>query len=301
MIMILAYLTVILIWSGTPLAIQLSQQGLDFYTALVLRMWLAALLSLPVLWLLRQPLALHKAALTSYLAGSVGVYGAMLSVYWGSLFIPSGLISVMYGLSPMLSGAIAYFWLKERELTPVRLMALLLALAGLALVVSARTAIDGDAWRGIVGTLLSVFFFAWSAVWVKKTNAGLHPMVQTSGTLWFSSLLYLITLPIFGIHIPDDWSLTSQLGLSYLVVLGSIVGFMLYFYILKYLSAARVTLITLISPVLALTWGNMLNDESFQLVALKGAALLLVGLGLYQWNPSFHRVFKKALKRKILN
>ena len=143
MIMILAYLTVILIWSGTPLAIQLSQQGLDFYTALVLRMWLAALLSLPVLWLLRQPLALHKAALTSYLAGSVGVYGAMLSVYWGSLFIPSGLISVMYGLSPMLSGAIAYFWLKERELTPVRLMALLLALAGLALVVSARTAIDG--------------------------------------------------------------------------------------------------------------------------------------------------------------
>lgn len=301
MIMILAYLTVILIWSGTPLAIQLSQQGLDFYTALVLRMWLAALLSLPVLWLLRQPLALHKAALTSYLAGSVGVYGAMLSVYWGSLFIPSGLISVMYGLSPMLSGAIAYFWLKERELTPIRLMALLLALAGLALVVSARTAIDGDAWRGIVGTLLSVFFFAWSAVWVKKTNAGLHPMVQTSGTLWFSSLLYLITLPIFGIHIPDDWSLTSQLGLSYLVVLGSIVGFMLYFYILKYLSAARVTLITLIAPVLALTWGNMLNDESFQLVALKGAALLLVGLGLYQWNPSFHRVFKKTLKRKILN
>ena len=301
MIMILAYLTVILIWSGTPLAIQLSQQGLDFYTALVLRMWLAALLSLPVLWLLRQPLALHKAALTSYLAGSVGVYGAMLSVYWGSLFIPSGLISVMYGLSPMLSGAIAYFWLKERELTPVRLMALLLALAGLALVVSARTAIDGDAWRGIVGTLLSVFFFVWSAVWVKKTNAGLHPMVQTSGTLWFSSLLYLITLPIFGIHIPDDWSLTSQLGLSYLVVLGSIVGFMLYFYILKYLSAARVTLITLIAPVLALTWGNMLNDESFQLVALKGAALLLVGLGLYQWNPSFHRVFKKTLKRKILN
>lgn len=301
MIMILAYLTVILIWSGTPLAIQLSQQGLDFYTALVLRMWLAALLSLPVLWLLRQPLALHKAALTSYLAGSVGVYGAMLSVYWGSLFIPSGLISVMYGLSPMLSGAIAYFWLKERELTPIRLMALLLALAGLALVVSARTAIDGDAWRGIVGTLLSVFFFAWSAVWVKKTNAGLHPMVQTSGTLWFSSLLYLITLPIFGIHIPDDWSLTSQLGLSYLVVLGSIVGFMLYFYILKYLSAARVTLITLIAPVLALTWGNMLNDESFQLVALKGAALLLMGLGLYQWNPSFHRVFKKTLKRKILN
>lgn len=293
MVIILAYLTVILIWSSTPLAIQFSQQGLDFYTALVLRMWFAALLSVPVLWLLRQRLVFTKAALTSYLAGSVGVYGAMMSVYWGSLYIPSGLISVMYGLSPMLSGAIAYIWLKERELTPARLLALLIALSGLALVVSARTAVDADAWRGIAGTLLSVFFFAWSAVWVKKANAGLHPMVQTSGTLGFSSLLYLLTLPLFGISIPENWSLKSQLGLGYLVLFGSIIGFMLYFYILKYLSAARVTLITLIAPVLALTWGNLLNDESFERVALKGAALLLAGLALYQW----HRPLDRCLKR----
>jgi len=295
MVIVLAYLTVILIWSTTPLAIQFSQQGLDFYTALVLRMWLAAIVSLPVVWLMKQRLVFTKAAFTSYIAGSVGVYGAMMSVYWGSLYIPSGLISVLYGLSPMLSGAIAFFWLKERELTPVRVIALLVALSGLSLVVSARISIDENAWRGILGTLLSVLFFAWSAVWVKKANAGLHPMVQTSGTLWVSSLIYLLTLPFFGLHIPDDWSLQSKLGLGYLVIFGSIVGFMLYFFILKYLSAARVTLITLVAPVLALSWGNLFNGEEFQRTTLQGAVLLLTGLALYQW----HRRADVWLKRRL--
>jgi len=295
MVIVLAYLTVILIWSTTPLAIQFSQQGLDFYTAVVLRMWCAALVSLPVLWLLRQRLVLNRNALISYLAGSVGVYGAMMSVYWGSPYIPSGLVSVLYGLSPMLSGAIAYVWLRERELTPVRVLALMIALSGLALVVSARLSVDGLAWRGIVGTLLSVLFFAWSAVWVKKANAGLHPMVQTSGTLWLSSLFYLLTLPIFGLHIPDQWPLTSQIGLAYLVVFGSIVGFMLYFFILKYLSAARVTLITLVAPLLALTWGNLFNGETFQATSLQGAALLLTGLGLYQWHQRADRWLQQRL------
>ena len=298
MVIILAYLTVIFIWSTTPLAIQLSQDGLEFYSAVSLRMWLAALLSVPVVWLLKQRLAFHKQALVSYLAGSVGVYGAMMAVYWGAAYIPSGLISVLYGLAPMLSGAIAFVWLKERELTPARVLALLIALSGLTLVVSARLAVDDNAWRGILGTLVSVLCFSWSAVWVKKANAGLHPMVQTSGTLWLSSLGYLLTLPLFGLHLPQPWPLTSQLGLGYLVVFGSVVGFMLYFFILKYLSAARVTLITLVAPVLAMSWGNLINGEEFQPTALRGAALLLAGLALYQWHRPLDTLFARSRKKK---
>ena len=281
---VVAYLLVVFIWSTTPIAIQFSQDGLDFFTALTLRMWLSALLSLPILLLLRQPLRLNRAALMSYLAGSLGVYGAMMSVYWGSLYIPSGLISVLYGLSPMLSGALAWFWLNERELTPVRVLALLLALLGLTFVVAGRLALDDGAWRGILGTLMSVFCFAASAVWVKQVNAGLHPMVQTSGTLWLSSFVYLLTLPLFGLHLPDEWPLASQLGLAYLVVFGSLLGFMLYYLVLQHLPASRVTLITLIAPVLAVFWGFWLKDERLAASSVLGAALLLAGLALYQWH-----------------
>jgi drug/metabolite transporter (DMT)-like permease len=296
---LLAYLLVIVIWSSTPIAIQFSQTGLDFFTSVSLRMWISACLSLILVWIMRQKLALSARALQSYFAGSVGIYGAMMSVYWGAHYIPSGLISVIYGLAPMLTGALAYVWLRERELTPIRVLALLIALSGLTLVVSGRLMLDGLAWRGIVGSLLSVIFFVVSAVWTKQTNAQLHPMVQTSGTLWMSSLMYLLTVPIFGIHFPEVWSPVALFSLSYLILFGSLLAFVLYFYILKHLPTSRVTLITLIAPVLAVMWGYLLRDERLQLSSAVGAALLLSALCLYQWHRGPDRALKSLFNGSL--
>jgi drug/metabolite transporter (DMT)-like permease len=297
--LIIAYIGVVLIWSTTPIAIQFSLDSLDFFTGVSLRMWISALLSLPLLALLRQPLVLNAQALRSYVAGSVGVYGAMMAVYWGTAYIPSGLISVIYGLSPMLSGAIAWFWLGERELTPARIIALSVALAGLTLVVTGRLSVDATSWRGITGTLLSVFFFALSAVWVKQVGAGLHPMVQTSGTLWVSSVAYVATIPLFGVHLPEQWSVTSAAALSYLVAFGSLLGFLLYFYVLSNLPASRVTLITLVAPVLAVFWGFWLKGERLSLASVIGVMGLMSGLALYQWHKGLDRLFSRVRAVKI--
>jgi drug/metabolite transporter (DMT)-like permease len=292
-------MAVILIWSSTPLAIQLSQQELPFYTALSLRMWGSAILSMPLLMLLRQSLIFTPQALKSYAAGAIGVYGAMIFVYWGAAFVPSGMISVMYGLSPMLSGILAYVWLKERELTMARVIALVLGVTGLYAVIMGQLTLGGQAWRGILGTLLSVFCFSVSAVAVKQINAGLHPLVQTSGTLWVSSIGFLLTVPIFGIHIPAEVSMTSWLGLGYLTSCGSLLGFILYFYILKHLPTARVALITLIAPVLAMLWGNLLKDEVLTLASFLGCLVLLFALALYQWHQGLDQFLRRFLVRDI--
>lgn len=296
---LIAYLAVILIWSSTPLAIQLSQQDLPFYTALSLRMWGSAILSMPLLMLLRQSLIFTTKALQSYCAGAIGVYGAMICVYWGAAYVPSGLISVIYGLTPMLSGILGFLWLKERELTAARVEALILGVAGLYSVIMGQLTLGGEAWRGILGTLLSVFCFSISAVAVKHVNAGLHPLVQTSGTLWLSSVGFLLTLPAFGIQIPDEVSITSWIGLGYLMSCGSLLGFVLYFYILKHLPTARVALITLIAPVLAMMWGNLLKDEVLTLTSFLGCLVLLFALALYQWHQALDQLLTRVLARFV--
>lgn len=281
---LIAYLAVILIWSSTPLAIQISQQELPFYTALSLRMWGSAILSMPLLMVLRQSLIFTPKALKSYLSGAIGVYGAMVFVYWGAAYIPSGLISVIFGLSPMLSGVLGYLWLKERELTPARLIALVLGIVGLYVVIAGQLTLGGQVWRGILGTLIAVLCFSISAVAVKQVNAGLHPLVQTSGTLWVSSLGFVLSLPFFGLQIPPQVSVSSWISLGYLTSCGSLLGFILYFYILKHLPTARVALITLIAPVLAMIWGNLLNGEVMSQASILGCIGLLLALGLYQWH-----------------
>jgi drug/metabolite transporter (DMT)-like permease len=87
-------------------------------------------------------------------------------------------------------------------------------------------------------------------------------------------------------------------------VFGSLLGFMLYYLVLQHLPASRVTLITLIAPVLAVFWGFWLKDERLAASSVLGAALLLAGLALYQWHVwpdrklrgllAFSRGIKKA-------
>ncbi|MGL4409436.1 MAG: DMT family transporter, partial [Zoogloea sp.] len=84
--------------------------------------------------------------------------------------------------------------------------------------------------------------------------------------------------------------LRSWLAIGYLGVFGSVIGFALYYYVIRHLPTARVALITLITPVLALMLGHAFNGEALGLRLVAGAGLVLLGLGLHQrdawWRPA---------------
>ena len=89
----LSYLGVIVIWSTTPLAIQWSGQEVGFLFGVAGRMVIGCVLALALVMVLRLPMAWHKQAGQTYLAAGMGIYGAMMCVYWSAQFVPSGWIS----------------------------------------------------------------------------------------------------------------------------------------------------------------------------------------------------------------
>ena len=85
-----------------------------------------------VLTLLRFGLPpLHARACYVYSAAGVAIYGAMLAVYWGAQYIPSGLISVVFGLTPIVTALFAQWLLQEAAFTPWKILGALLGVAGL--------------------------------------------------------------------------------------------------------------------------------------------------------------------------
>ena len=279
----LAYILVVFIWSTTPIAIQFSQKEVSYYAALSVRMWIAALVCFVVIKLLKLPLALHRRAVVSYFAGSIGIYFSMLCVYWSAKYIPSGLISVLFGLSPMLTGVVSYFFMNERELSPIRVAMLAIAVFGLSQVVMGQAQVDDKAMIGIMGTLVSVLGFVISGLGVKHAGASLHPLVQTTGTLIFSSIGFLVTLPFFefSLNQQGNYDLISLGAIAYLAIFGSVFGFVFYYYILKHMPATQVAMITLIAPILAVTWGVLLQGEWLSDEALIGSGLVLISLLIY--------------------
>jgi drug/metabolite transporter (DMT)-like permease len=70
-------------------------------------------------------------------------------------------------------------------------------------------------------------------------------------------------------------------------VVGSFIGFVAYFYVLQRLQASTVALITMITPVIAMSLGVYLNNETVTLNLIVGAICVLTGLGLYQASARF--------------
>ncbi len=279
-----AYLGVILIWTTTPLAIQWSGQGSGFLFGVTARMVIGVLLALALVALLRLPMAWHKRAWQTYLAAGIGIYAAMLIVYWSAQFIPSGWISVIFGLTPVITGVMATLWLGERALTPLKLLGMGLGLIGLAMIFSTGWNVSEMAWLGVAGVFASVVLHSLSTVLVKRIGYQANGLVITTGGLLVAVPLYLLTWFLSDSHWPAEVSPRGGASIVYLGVVGSVLGFAMFYYVLRHVSATRVALLTLITPVNALWLGYVLNGESVGPGVIAGTLLILSGLGLFEWG-----------------
>ena len=202
-----AYLGIVLIWATTPLGIKWSGEDGGFLFGLSLRMLLGYVLCLLLLRLMHVAFPWHAQARQTYLAAGLGLFGGLLSVYWGAQFIPSGLISVLFGLSPIVIGLLlASWWLNEHSLSVGKLLGILLALGGLALIFMPQELGQRIAPQGIAAVLLAVLFHSASAVWVKRIGGSLHPMAINCGALSVAVPLYLSAWLLFGEGLPQTIS-----------------------------------------------------------------------------------------------
>jgi drug/metabolite transporter (DMT)-like permease len=277
-----AYIGVIIIWATTPLAIKWSGESVGFLFGVSARMLIGVILASLLILVLRRPWRWHARAVRAYLAVALGLYGAMMLVYWGAQYIPSGLISVVFGLTPPLIGIMAWFLLGERGFTLPRVLGMLLGLLGLALIFGADIVSGGAAWVGITAAVLSVILYSFSTVWVKRLNAEVSALELTAGGLVITNILYLLTWWMSGESIPEVIPERSLWSIVYLGVFGSVFGFVMFYYALSRVQAGTMALLTLVTPVLALFLGHLLNAESVEPIALLGSGMILLGLVLYQ-------------------
>ncbi|MEY2631717.1 MAG: hypothetical protein RIR00_371 [Pseudomonadota bacterium] len=278
-----AYVAIVMIWSTTPLAVQWSTQGCGFALAVLLRMAIGFVLAASLVRLGRIGLPLHRRARRAYLLGGVTLFLAMALTYWGARFIHSGLISVLYGLSPLVAGVMASLWLGEKALTPGKLAGMGLGLAGLALIFLQSPELGGEqAMQGMAAMLLAVCVYSFGMVGLKRIGDDSPPLATTTGTLGVSLPLFALLWWFTDGSWPEQLPWRSAAAILYLGVFGSVLGFALYYYVIRHLETGKVALITLITPVIALWLGHVLNGETVTPRLLLGTTLILAGLSLHQ-------------------
>ncbi len=284
----LAYFGVVLIWSTTPLGIAWSGQAAGFTFGLAGRMVLGLALIFIFAAMMGKKVVWHKRARVAYLYGGLGLYGGMELVYWGAQFIPSGWVSLLFGLTPIITAIMASWWLEGELLTRARIIGMSLGFIGLLVIFGQSLAWSDAAIYGVCGVLASGTVHAASAIWVKRVKAEISGISMTAGTLCVATPLFVLT---WLISQPDFNTLWHTLNIApshtvwailYLALFGSVFGFSLYFHILKHVEATRVALIALMTPVISLILGHFLNHEPITFNIILGASLIVSGLAVFE-------------------
>jgi len=299
---ILAYICIILLWATTPLAIKWSGQGPGFIFGAGSRMVIGFFCMLIVLVIRRKRLPSYRKAKITYFAVALQIYGAMLSVYWGAQFVPSGWVSVIFGLSPFITAFFSALWLKERSLTFGKVCSYISGISGLAIMFSSALQLNIQAVYGIFAILLAVSIQTGCAVWVKKLDAKLPASTQVTGGLLFAVPVYLLTWIIFdSAQWPQSLSVVNIASIVYLGVIATTIGFVLYYYVLIHLPATTVGFIPMISPVIALYLGYAINNEPLSFKILLGTSLILIAILMHQFLDRLFFLMKNSSPSKPIH
>lgn len=274
--LLLAWLLVVLIWSTTPLAIKWSGEDFSALLAVALRLSLALLIGLPLV-LATCRVRWSVGAWRQYGWAALSLFPAMPLLYTAAQSLPSGWIALLYAASPFFTALVDWLWNGSR--LPVRkIAALLLALTGLLFIFLPALTMEHIPLWAPVAVLLSALLVSVSCVALKRVPAPLPPLLLANGALLLTVPATWLWIAASGFVWPEVVSTRAIAATVYLGVFGSLVALVLYFYLLKHLPAGSVSLITLVSPVLAVLLGCLLEDEPLTWHILIGGFLLVCGL-----------------------
>ena len=207
--------------------------------------------------------------------------GNFALVYWCETVLPSGLVAVLWATFPLMMALTGHFVTRAERLHGVQWLGLIVAFAGVASLFGTDVARGGD--RAVTMGLLLLLAPASvtvSTTLIKRRAAGASSLLLNRDSMLLGGFLLLLLSALFERGASVRVTGGAVFSVAYLALLGSVVTFGAYLWLLRSVPAYRLSLVSYITPVLALLLGRTLRSEPFGGTTLAGTALVLAGVGL---------------------
>jgi drug/metabolite transporter (DMT)-like permease len=118
-------------------------------------------------------------------------------------------------------------------------------------------------------------------VLVKTYGLNLHSSMLAAGQMLFGLIpLLLIGIPLEGNPLKHHWTGVAVFSLLYLAIVGTVIAFVLYYWLLHNMDVTKTMLISLITPVTAVILGMLVLKEKMHWRTFIGGAMIIAGIGL---------------------
>ena len=176
-------------------------------------------------------------------------------------------------------------------MTPAKIFGVVMGVAGVGVVFSNQLKVAGP--RALAGCAALVFGSACAAyanVLVKARGNNLDPAILAGGQMVFGLVpLLAVGILLEGNPLQFHWSRMAIIALFYLAIVGSVVAFLSYYWLVQHMDVTKTMLIALVTPVIAVALGVMVLHEELNWRTFAGGAMIMSGIGLV--------VFRKGKKQ----
>ncbi len=238
------------------------------------RVALAAALLLPV--------ALHRGALRGLRgrAGAVAAYAAceiavpFVLIAIGERYISSSLTAILIAAMPLFVALLAVRLSPADKPTGLRLLGLVIGLAGVVALLGVEVAGRPDELLGAALVLVATLGYAMAPIIVSRRLADLDPLGPVAASL---SLSAVVLLPAVLARPPHAIPASALWAIVVLGVVCTALGLVVFFQLIAEAGPSRASVITYINPLVAVLLGVVVLDEHLGTMAVAGLVLILAG------------------------
>lgn len=185
---------------------------------------------------------------------------------WAQQYVPSGVAAVMVSVIPFWMIGVEAFMPHGEAVRTRQVMGLLLGFAGIVLLT--RSSLGGSAptgrfLLGVIMTQMSCIGWAVGSAYAKRHTHHENLFAATAMQIFCGGTILTLLATARGEWVDAAPTARSLLGVVYLVVVGTFVGYMCYVYALKHLPVSVVSLYAYFNPVIAVILGSLVLNEPF--------------------------------------
>ena len=280
---LLAFSIIYFVWGSTYLAIRIGVQEVPPFLLAAMRFLVAGIAL--YIWALargvksparREWLSICLLSILFFVCD----YGL---VFWAERRVPSGITAVMMATIPVYMALLEIILLGTQKLTLRLAFALLIGIAGVAVLMSRSLNLGGAPidTAGAVALLLGSFSWSVASILTRKFPLPSSKAMSSGAQMLAGGVFLTLTSAALGefhnFH-PGDVSRAAWFALAYLIVAGSIIAFTAYLWLIHHESPTKVGTYAYVNPVVAVLVGYSLGGETLGSRAILGSLLVLISV-----------------------
>jgi len=270
-----------LIWGSTYLAIRFAIETIPPFLMASMRFLIPGLL----LYIWRRaagdPNPTKLEWKSTIIMGLLLLVGGNGLVTWAEQFIPSGIAAVIIGSVPLWIILLNFIKPENRNLDKFVVLGVILGFLGIVLLIGPSQLKNSSEHIdpiGIIAILSAAIFWASGSLYGRDAPMPSSPLLST-GMEFIGGGIGLVFMGglsgEFSQFKISSISTSSILSLLYLIVFGSLIGFVAYTWLLRNAPISLVSTYAYVNPLIAILIGNRLAQETLNLRILTAAVIII--------------------------